>query len=209
LVFFRSRSAGFRLDREKGQFILSHSPSLSSLTLQPDSHIQRFPPHALLLLQLLSPISSTSPTSTIRCIGLNYADHAQECGLPYPPTPVLFLKPSACIAGPNSTVPIPAIAQDGSLDWEVELAVVIGEGPEGRACKDVGEEEAMGFVLGFATANDVRCLSLPSFLLCPPFFLEIGQKTQSSFTLPSPPSYLALVPLPAIRLFPMVLRQIL
>lgn len=78
--------------------------------------------------------------------------------LPYPAFPVQFLKPSSALADPNSTVVCPVIAQDDEMDWEVELAVVIG-----KDCKNVSEEEALDFVLGYTVANDVSHPPLPPF----------------------------------------------
>ena len=82
------------------------------------------------------------------CIGLNYADHAAESGLPVPPEPVVFNKWTSALCGPDDAVQIPR----GSLktDWEVELAVVIGQG--GRY---IAEADAMQHVAGYCVMNDV------------------------------------------------------
>jgi len=82
------------------------------------------------------------------CIGLNYADHAAESGLPVPPEPVVFGKWTSAICGPDDAVQIPR----GSVktDWEVELAVVIGQG--GRY---IAEADAMAHVAGYCVMNDV------------------------------------------------------
>ncbi|KAL6872073.1 hypothetical protein J3F83DRAFT_760426 [Trichoderma novae-zelandiae] len=89
---------------------------------------------------------------TIRCIGLNYREHAAEMKLSIPQTPTLFLKATETISHPSSTIVAPHCADlhDCHLDYEVELAVVIG-----KTCKDVSEEDAMKHVLGYMTANDV------------------------------------------------------
>ena len=87
-------------------------------------------------------------TGKFICIGLNYADHAAESGMDVPPEPVIFMKATSAICGPNDPIVIPRGAQ--KTDWEVELAVVIG-----RAAKHVAEREAMGHVAGFAVTNDV------------------------------------------------------
>ena len=81
-------------------------------------------------------------------IGLNYADHAAETGAPIPAEPIVFNKAPSCIVGPNDDVVLPR----GSLktDWEVELAIVIGE----RASY-VGANEALNYVAGFCVCNDV------------------------------------------------------
>ncbi len=82
------------------------------------------------------------------CIGLNYADHAAESGMPVPPEPIIFLKATSAVCGPQDDLLIPR----GSVktDWEVELAVVIG-----TRAKHVSEAEALGHVAGYALANDV------------------------------------------------------
>ncbi|CAN7343652.1 ureidoglycolate lyase [Trinickia sp. LjRoot230] len=82
------------------------------------------------------------------CIGLNYADHAAESGMPIPGEPVVFNKWTSAIVGPNDDIEIPR----GSVktDWEVELGVVIG-----RACKNVDEANALDYVAGYCVVNDV------------------------------------------------------
>ena len=87
-------------------------------------------------------------TGKFICIGLNYADHAAESGMQVPPEPVIFMKATSAICGPNDPVIIPR----GSVktDWEVELAVIIG-----RRAKYVSEAEAMDHVAGYAVAHDV------------------------------------------------------
>ena len=82
------------------------------------------------------------------CIGLNYADHAAESGLAVPAEPVIFMKPTSAVVGPNDPVVLP---QDSvKTDWEVELGVVIGE----RA-RYVSEADAMKHVAGYCIVNDV------------------------------------------------------
>ncbi|MFC3075466.1 fumarylacetoacetate hydrolase family protein [Shinella pollutisoli] len=81
-------------------------------------------------------------------VGLNYADHAAESGMAVPAEPVLFNKAPSCIVGPDDTVLIPRGSQ--KTDWEVELAVVIGE----RASY-VSEADALDYVAGFCVCNDV------------------------------------------------------
>ncbi|MCT7317281.1 ureidoglycolate lyase [Ralstonia sp. CHL-2022] len=82
------------------------------------------------------------------CIGLNYADHAAESGLPVPAEPVVFNKWTSAICGPNDDIEIPR----GSVktDWEVELGVVIG-----KAAKYVDEANALDYVAGYCIVNDV------------------------------------------------------
>jgi 2-keto-4-pentenoate hydratase/2-oxohepta-3-ene-1,7-dioic acid hydratase in catechol pathway len=82
------------------------------------------------------------------CIGLNYSDHAAESGLQVPPEPVVFMKATSAVCGPDDDVEIPRGAE--KTDWEVELAVVIG-----TAAKYVDEASAMDHVAGFCVVNDV------------------------------------------------------
>lgn len=86
--------------------------------------------------------------SKIVCIGLNYSDHAKETGAAIPTEPVVFLKSTTAIIGPNDDVVIPK--ESVKTDWEVELAVVIG-----KKASYVSEASAMDYVAGFCLHNDV------------------------------------------------------
>jgi len=81
-------------------------------------------------------------------IGLNYADHAAEAGLPIPTEPVVFTKAISCLSGPNDPVMLPRGSQ--KTDWEVELGVVIG-----RTARYVDEAKALDYVAGFVLVNDI------------------------------------------------------
>ncbi|MBL4916354.1 fumarylacetoacetate hydrolase family protein [Szabonella alba] len=87
-------------------------------------------------------------TGKFICIGLNYADHAAESGLAVPPEPVVFMKATSAICGPNDDIIIPRTSE--KTDWEVELAVIIG-----KHAKYVSEADALDYVAGYAVANDV------------------------------------------------------
>ena len=91
--------------------------------------------------------------------GLNYHKHAIECGLAVPDVPVLaFIKPPSAAQHPNRPIMIPACCNPEipEVDWEVELAIVIGRGGDGdEVCKSVPENSAMNFVLGYTVANDI------------------------------------------------------
>ncbi|MGB0960003.1 MAG: fumarylacetoacetate hydrolase family protein [Halocynthiibacter sp.] len=82
------------------------------------------------------------------CIGLNYSDHAKEAGMDAPEEPIVFMKATSAIAGPNDALPLPRGSE--KTDWEVELGVVIGQ----RA-KHVSVEEALEHVAGYCIAHDV------------------------------------------------------
>ena len=87
-------------------------------------------------------------TGKFICIGLNYADHAAESGMEVPPEPVMFMKATSAICGPNDPIIIPRGSE--KTDWEVELAVIIG-----KRAKYVFEENALDHVAGYAVTNDV------------------------------------------------------
>lgn len=89
-----------------------------------------------------------SGTGKFICIGLNYADHAAESGMQVPPEPVIFMKATSAICGPNDPIIIPRTSE--KTDWEAELAVVIG-----TACKYVSEVDALNYVAGYCVTNDV------------------------------------------------------
>lgn len=84
----------------------------------------------------------------IVCIGLNYSDHAAEAGAEAPKTPIAFFKPTSSLTGPND--PIRMLRGSRHMDWEVELAVVIG-----RRCDNIAEDRALSHVAGYCLANDV------------------------------------------------------
>ena len=86
--------------------------------------------------------------SKVVCIGLNYAQHAREMNKPLPTQPLMFLKPSTAVIGPEDTILLPA--QSDEVHHEAELAVVIG-----RLARDVSPDQALDHVLGYTCANDV------------------------------------------------------
>src|SRR5665647_203598 len=92
--------------------------------------------------------SPVSGVGKFIAIGLNYADHAAEAGLPIPKEPVVFMKATSCIQGPNDPVMLPR----GSVktDWEVELGVVIG-----AQARYVAKKDALAHVAGYCVINDV------------------------------------------------------
>ncbi len=82
------------------------------------------------------------------CIGLNYSDHAAESGMALPAEPIVFMKATSAICGPNDDVVIPRGST--KTDWEVELGVVIGS-----TAKYVSQEEALSHVAGYCVVNDL------------------------------------------------------
>lgn len=81
-------------------------------------------------------------------IGLNYSDHAKETGAKVPSEPILFMKATSCIVGPNDEVVIPKNSKKS--DWEVEIAFVVGQ-----KAKNIKENEAENFIFGFCLVNDL------------------------------------------------------
>jgi len=89
------------------------------------------------------------------CVGLNYRDHAQELNMELPAEPIIFLKPTSAITGPNSDINYPAMAEQ--VDYEAELAVVIKD-----KIKNVTSKEAEEHILGYTCFNDVTARDLQS-----------------------------------------------
>jgi len=140
------------LDKDgKIRDLSAHVPDIAGTALQPDS---------LKKLAALNPAELPLASGELRigpcvgkigkfvCIGLNYADHAAETGAPIPKEPIIFMKATSAVIGPNDEVEIPR----GSVktDWEVELGVVIG-----RNAKYIPENAAMDYVAGYCVINDV------------------------------------------------------
>jgi 2-keto-4-pentenoate hydratase/2-oxohepta-3-ene-1,7-dioic acid hydratase in catechol pathway len=98
------------------------------------------------IAKLLAPVAPAA----FLCIGLNYKRHAAESKLPLPKFPVLFTKGVNTLQHPNEPILIPTHLRSDEVDYECELAVVIG-----KACKNVRRTEALDYVLGYTCANDV------------------------------------------------------
>jgi len=117
-------------------------------------------PETLTRLQGVDPVTLPAVTGTPRigpcvgqvgkflCIGLNYSDHAAESGMAVPKEPILFMKATSCIVGPNDDLVIPRGSE--KTDWEVELGVVIG-----TPAKYVSEADALSHVAGYCVVHDV------------------------------------------------------
>ena len=103
-----------------------------------------------------------SDIGKIVCIGLNYVDHAKEVGAPLPKEPIIFLKPTSSLCGPNDEVMLPKgiipkrgktpsrLVDSKRSDWEVELGIVIGD-----KARSVAESKAMQYIAGYTIVNDV------------------------------------------------------
>jgi 2-keto-4-pentenoate hydratase/2-oxohepta-3-ene-1,7-dioic acid hydratase in catechol pathway len=96
-------------------------------------------------VRLLAPVD---PPNVI-AIGLNYRAHAHESNMALPERPVIFIKATTAVCGPNDSIVLPAVAPD-EVDYECELAIIIG-----KRCRNVSEEQALDHVLGYTCSNDV------------------------------------------------------
>lgn len=99
--------------------------------------------------RLLAPVTP----SKIVCVGLNYKDHAAEVNKPLPAEPLIFIKPSTCVIGPDEPIVLPDGA--GRIDHEAEAGVVIG-----RRASHVREEDAQDYIFGLICVNDVTARAL-------------------------------------------------
>jgi 2-keto-4-pentenoate hydratase/2-oxohepta-3-ene-1,7-dioic acid hydratase in catechol pathway len=96
--------------------------------------------------KLLAPLKPAA----ILCVGLNYRHHAEETGAKFPTHPILFMKGPGTLQNPGDPIVLPTHLRSDRVDYECELAVVIG-----RTCKNVAPENALDHVLGYTCANDV------------------------------------------------------
>jgi 2-keto-4-pentenoate hydratase/2-oxohepta-3-ene-1,7-dioic acid hydratase in catechol pathway len=97
-------------------------------------------------------LAPVAPTKIV-AVGLNYRDHAEELEMALPDEPILFLKPSTSVVGPDDEIQVPAGA--GQIDYEGELAVVIG-----KPTRNVSAADAADYILGYTCANDVTARDL-------------------------------------------------
>lgn len=98
------------------------------------------------VVKLLAPVEPRD----IMCIGLNYRKHAAEGNQAIPEFPVLFMKNSGSVQNPSDPIVLPRKLRSDKVDYECELAVIIG-----KACHNVRKEDALNYVLGYTCANDV------------------------------------------------------
>ncbi len=128
-----------------------HIPDVCGATLDP-AVLARLAAIDIATLPLAPAGSRLGPcvadVSKFICVGLNYTDHAAETGAPPPDEPILFLKATTAIIGPDDNVMLPRGAMKG--DWEVELGIVIG-----TRARYVETDRAMDYVAGFCVVNDV------------------------------------------------------
>ena len=96
----------------------------------------------------LAPPVNKSAIGKFICIGLNYSDHAAESGMEVPPEPVMFMKATSAVIGPNDDVMIPKNSKKS--DWEVELGVIIG-----KEAKYISEDQSQDHIAGYCVVNDL------------------------------------------------------
>lgn len=101
---------------------------------------------AVQVAKMLAPLEPRD----IMCIGLNYRKHAEEGGKPVPENPVLFMKNSGTLQNPGDAIVLPRALHSKEVDYECELAVIIG-----KTCHNVARADALAHVLGYTCANDV------------------------------------------------------
>ncbi|MFH0957082.1 MAG: fumarylacetoacetate hydrolase family protein [Pseudomonadota bacterium] len=119
--------------------------------IRPGGPISASGPVGLSTVRLLAPCEPTK----IVAVGLNYRDHAEELNMKLPEEPLLFLKPSSSVIGPEDTIIMPR--QSARVDYEAELAIVMG-----REARNVSEKDAGKFILGYTCLNDVTARDLQS-----------------------------------------------
>lgn len=139
------------LDNEgKVRDLSGHVSDIAGRHLSPEglAAIAAIDPSSLPVIEAERIGACVAGTGKFICIGLNYSDHAAESGMAVPPEPVVFMKATSAICGPEDTVLIPRGSE--KTDWEVELGVVIG-----KTAKYVTEAEALDYVAGYCVSHDV------------------------------------------------------
>ena len=135
------------LDSQSRTQYASEQPDCSALRIEGDIYGSfTVTKDAADVVQLLAPVAATQ----ILCIGLNYKRHAEETGAKLPERPVLFVKGNNALQHPGLPILLPRHLRSDEVDYECELAVVIG-----KPCKNVSPEHALDYVLGYTCANDV------------------------------------------------------
>ena len=133
--------SGFIYDYDEKFFANGGLPHLAWMVEQHKTMLPKIPAGSRIGCPVARP-------SKIICIGLNYSDHAKETGMAIPAEPIIFMKSTTALSGPDDNIIIPK--DSVKTDWEVELAVVIE-----KKASYVEESEAMNYVAGFALHNDV------------------------------------------------------
>ena len=127
-----------------------HVADIAGPAISPEglAKIAALDPESLPELQPTRIGACVAGTGKFICIGLNYSDHAAETGATVPSEPIIFMKATSAIVGPNDDLILPRGSE--KTDWEVELGIVIG-----KTAKYVSEAEALDYVAGYCTVHDV------------------------------------------------------
>ena len=161
LTYFEGGTARLGIATDKGVIDVAAAGGPATIidaigagTSRLDSVVASAPASAIKDLANLKIGPAITNPGKIICIGLNYAKHAAESGSPIPTHPVVFSKFNNTLAADGEDVPLVADVAT-QFDWEVELAVVIG-----KTARKVAEADALGYVFGYATANDLSTRDL-------------------------------------------------
>ncbi len=134
------------VSRETSRYGIIQDDKVVAITGEPWDGIEETgEQYPLAEVKLLAPVQPPD----VFAIGLNYKGHADETGFEYPPAPVIFLKATSSVIGPDADIILPVMAPN-EVDYEAELVIVIGQ-----PCHRVSPEEALEYVLGYTCGNDV------------------------------------------------------
>ena len=141
--YAKGETVGYGCQREDGTIVAINGDPLTGMPGGTPYSVTR---RVISGAQLLAPVVPSS----VLCIGLNYRRHAAESGVAVPDHPVLFMKMPSSVQRPGGPIVLPRALRSDEVDYECELAVVIG-----RHCRNVARERALDYVLGYTCGNDV------------------------------------------------------
>ena len=141
--YAKGETVGYGCQREDGSIVAINGDPLTGMAGSAAYSVTR---RVISGAQVLAPVV---PSSVV-CIGLNYRRHAEESGIAVPDFPVVFMKMPSSVQRPDGPIVLPRTLRSDAVDYECELAVVIG-----RRCRNVSREEALDYVLGYTCGNDV------------------------------------------------------
>ncbi len=141
--YAKGETVGYGCQREDGTIVAINGDPLTGMPGGTPYSVTR---RVIGDARLLAPVVPGS----VLCIGLNYRRHAAESGVAVPDHPVLFMKMPSSVQRPGGPIVLPRALRSDEVDYECELAVVIG-----RRCRNVSREQALDYVLGYTCGNDV------------------------------------------------------
>ena len=141
--YAKGETVGYGCQREDGTIVAINGDPLTGMPGGTPYSVTR---RVIGDARLLAPVVPSS----VLCIGLNYRRHAAESGVAVPDHPVLFMKMPSAVQRPGGPIVLPRALRSDEVDYECELAVVIG-----RRCRNVSREQALDYVLGYTCGNDV------------------------------------------------------